>query len=257
MTVVFGGVSGNVSAPASDIAAAALLEIGVTAAGDQAPNAEDSAWAIQKLQRQIDQWNAQESLVFGVNFSQFTLIPNHAPHTIGPGGDFNLPTQPVKVNSARFVLNSLGPNPVDSLIEIKDKDWWAANPTKSQISSITTHIYYETGAALGQANFWPICNVANPVRLEIWNTMPQALTPNTVLGFVAGYWDAMVLDLAVRLCPSFEKPVSPDLREQWNRAMRVISANNAIPPRMDTDAGMPNSRRGGRPDFNFLTGMRE
>jgi hypothetical protein len=241
---------------AQDIVDAALQEINITAQGEKS-NYEDSAWGLQKLQRELDQMNAREEIIFSHAFTLFTLIGNHGPHTIGPGGDFNIPTRPVKIPSATFVLGGSSGNPVDSPIKMKDADWWAANPVKSLLSSITTHLYYDPASPLGNLNFWPICTVANPVRLEMWNSLAQALSLNSVLGFPQGYWDAIVYDLAVRLCPSFEKGVPPDLREQWNRAMRIIEANNDEPPRIDTDSGMPNSRKGGRPDWNFLTGMRE
>jgi len=156
-------------------------------------------------------------------------------------------------------LNSTSANPVDSpQIRIQDEAWWAANPLKSLVSSIVTDLYYEPGSPLGNLNFYPICNTAAPVRLETWNSLAQATNLQTKLGFVQGYWDGIVLDLMMRLCPSYNRAVSADLREQWNRAMRVIQANNDKPPRIETDGGgMADSRRGGRPDFNFLTGMRE
>jgi hypothetical protein len=258
MAVVFTAQNQAVTATAQDIVAAALLEIQITAAGEN-PNPEDAGWGLQKLQRLIDQWNARRELIYSIGFQQFTLVANLAPHTIGPGGTFQLSTRPVTIASASFILNATaGGTPVDAPIAIKDKDWWAANPTKTLLSAITTHLYYEPTAPLGTLNFWPICNVANPVRLELWNSLQQAISLGTTLGFAAGYWDAVVTDLAVRLCPSFGKQVSPDLREQWNRAMRIIEANNDAPPRIDTDCGgMPNTRKGARPDFNFLTGLRE
>jgi len=96
------------------------------------------------------------------------------------------------------------------------------------------------------------------VRLEIWDSLTQPVSLATKLGFVQGYWDWIVCDLAVKLCPSYNRLVPQDLREQWNRASRIVQANNDGPPQIDTSgAGMPNSRRGGRPDYNFLTGLRE
>jgi hypothetical protein len=256
MTVTLTAGDQAVTALASDIVTAALQEIGVTAAGE-VPDPQDSAWGLQKLQRMIDQWNAVRELIFAVSFLQFNLTANHSPHTIGPNGDFNLPIRPVDVASASFILNSGTSNPVDSPIQIKTKDWWAALPTKTLLSSIVTHLYYEPTNPLGTLNFWPVCTVANPVRIEIWNSISQAVSLKTQLALPQGYWEAAVMDLAVKLCPSFERPVSPDLKEAWNRAMRIIEENNYQPPRIATDDAMPNSRKGGRPDFNFLTGLRE
>ncbi len=257
MTVAFTNTNNAVSALASDIAQGALEEIGVLAEGEKV-SAGDLSVAMPRLQRWIDQVNARRELIYSISFLQFNLLPNHAPHTIGPNGDFNLPLRPVKIIGANFILNAGSSNPIDSPgIRIKDADWWNANPTKSLQSSIVTHLYYDPSTPLGTLNFWPICNVANPVRLEMWNSLAQPISPNSQLALPPGYWDATVLSLARKLCPVFNKAFSPDLKEMFNQAMRIIEGNNDKPPRIDTDMGSPNNRKGGRPDFNFLTGLRE
>lgn len=247
------------SYPARNIITSALREIQVLSAGETA-SAEDFAWGLEKLQRAVDQFNARRDLIFSVSLQDFTLQANHAPHTIGPSGDFNIPLRPVLIKSAIFILNGASANPVDTPIHIRDSKWWVDNPLKSLTSEIVTDLYYDPNIPLGALNFFPICNSANPIRLEFWNSLTQPLNLDTLLAFAPGYWEATVVDLAVRLCPSFERPVSQDLREQWNRAMRIIEANNEHAPRIDTDGGgMPSANRQTdcRPDFNFLTGLRE
>jgi hypothetical protein len=256
MPATFSAANAAVSVAPRDLILSALYEINAVAPGEPLL-AEDAAWGLEKLQRLIDQFNARRELIFSVGFNLYNLQANHAPHTIGPGGDFNVPLRPVKIVSAAFILNS-GSQPIDRPINIRDDDWWAANTLKSLGSSIVTDLYYDEASPLGNLNFYPISTLANPVRLETWSSLAQAVNLQSKLGFVQGYWDAVVTDLAVRLCSSYEKPVSPDLREQWMRAMRIIEANNDGPPRIETDGGgMASSGRGGRPDFNFLTGLRE
>lgn len=236
-----------------------MREIGYLGASET-PAAEDADWCLEKLQREIDQFNARRELIFSVGFQLFTMKANHTPHTIGPGGDFNIPVRPTTIAGWSFILNGSSANPVDVPGYVRDDDWWQNNPLKSLASEISTDLYYSPDSPLGNLYFFPICNRANPVRLEIWSSLPQAVSLDTVLGFPQGYWDAVVLDLAVRICPSFEKSVSSDLREQWNRAMRIIEANNDGPPRIETNCGgMPETkaRNDSRPDFNFLTGLRD
>lgn len=233
----------------------ALEEIGVLAEGEAVTPGLSSV-ALPRLQRWVDQVNARRELIFSVSFLQFTLTANHAPHTIGPNGDFNLPVRPVRIQSGAFLLNS-GSQTVDMPIKIRDSDWWAGNPVKSLQSSIVTHLYYDPASPLGNINFWPICTLGNPVRLELWNSITVPLVLQSTLSLPQGYWDAMVLSLAKKCAPLFGMSVSPDLREDHNKAMRIIEANNDGPPRINTDDGSPNNRKGGRPDFNFLTGLRE
>jgi hypothetical protein len=247
-----------ITASPRDLIYSALLEIGVQAQGEPL-QAEDAQWGLEKLQRAIDQHNARREMIFSHSFLVFTLQANHAPHTIGPNGDFKLAIRPVEIVSANFILNPNSNNPVDSPpIRIRDDAWWADVPLKALTSEVVTDLYYDAAGPLGNCNFYPICSVSNPVRLEIWNSLAQAVSLDSKLGFVQGYWDAIVSDLAVKLAPSYSRSVSPELREQWNRAMRIIQGNNDGPPRIDTNCGgLPSEHRGGRPDFNFLTGLRE
>lgn len=255
MTVALSNANNAVSALASDIIQGALEEIGVLAEGEKV-SAGYLSVSMPRLQRWIDQVNARRELIYSISFQQFTLLPNHAPHTIGPNGDFNIPLRPVRIVGAAFLLNS-GSQTVDTPIRVMDDDWWAGLPTKSLQSPVVTHLYYDEAVPLGNLNFWPICTIANPVRLEIWNSIAQAVSPQTKIALPPGYWDAAVLSLAKKLCPVFNRPFNQELREDWNKAMRIIEANNDKPPRIDTDCGSPNNRKGGRPDFNFLTGLRE
>lgn len=255
MTTTFTNSNNAVSALASDIVQGALEEIGVLAEGEKV-SAADLAVGMTRLQRWIDQVNARRELIYSISFQVFTLTANHAPHTIGPQGDFNIPLRPVDIQSAAFILNS-GSQAVDMPIHIRDADWWDGLPVKSLSDSVVTQLYYDPAAPLGNLNFWPICNLANPVRLQMWNSIAQAIAPTATLLLAPGYWDATVLSLARKLCLVFNKPVTPDLKEMWNHAMRVIEGNNDKPPRIDTDMGSPNNRKGGRPDFNFLNGLRE
>ena len=249
---------------ALDMVRSAMYEINVLAAGET-PNAGDGSWGLEKLQRLTDKLNAIRQVIYSLNFTEFTLIPNHAPHTIGPSGgattpDFVMNPRPVKIVSASFILNAgQGQNEVDSpRLNIRDHQWWADLPVKSQLSSICTDLYYDPATPFGNLNFWPICTIANPVRLETWNSLTVPLALNTTLIFPQGYWDAIVLTLAVELASSYEKEPSQTLSERARLAMSIIMGNNAQPPRIRTDNSMPRiPHSSGRPDYNFLTGLRE
>lgn len=258
MAVTFSGSS--VTARAADIIQSAAYEIAVFAPGEPVDAAE-AQWALEVLQRIIDQWNARRALIYSVGFTLYNLTANKGPHTIGPTGDLKTGPaaqyRPVNVASCSFVLNPGASNPVDLPVQMRDKDWWAANPLKSLTSSIITDCYYEPASPNGNLNFFPICNTNGVVRLEQWSSLAQALTLQTQLGLVQGYWEALVTTLALALCPSFEKQPSPELVARQAVAIKAIFENNNPAPRIDTASGMPGSAGSGRPDFNFLTGMRE
>lgn len=240
---------------AYDLVRSALLEINILS-GTEAPNGSLGAWGLEKLQRLIDRLNAIREAIYNVNFSLFTMTANHTPHTIGPGGDFDVTTRPTKIVSAAFILNS-GSQQVDMPINVRDDQWWADNPVKSLTSSISTDLYYSPDVALGNAYFWPICNIANPVRLEMWMSLVVPLKLDTQLNFPQGYWEAIVTSLAAEMCERFGRQPSPTLATRQKEAMRAIIGNNAKPPRIRTDNSMPSSGGSGRPDFDFLTGLND
>lgn len=241
---------------AGDVVTSALLELGVYGI-DEPLSAEDKAFGLQKLQRLIDSINAQRELIFGISFQTFNLIASHGPHTIGPAGDFAVTPRPVDVASCSFILNSATANPVDLPVRMRDKDWWSANPLKSLQSSIVTDCYYNSGAPNGELNFFPISNVIAPVRLELWSSIANPVAYTTALTMPQGYSDLLVYNLAVALAPAFNANPSPLLIGLAQRALATVEANNNEPPRIVTTDGMPGAGGSGRPDFNFLTGMRE
>jgi len=245
---------------AFDLVRSAMLEIN-TIAANETPNAGDAGWGLEKLQRLIDKLNAIRQAIYGVTFTEFTLIPNHAPHTIGPTGDFVITPRPVRIPYASFILNpGQGANEVDAPpINIRDAAWWASLPTKNLPSSVVTDLYYDPAVPNGNLNFWPICTLSNPVRLETYTSLVVPITLTTQLTYPTGYWDAIVLTLASELCSAFGVPADTraDVGGRARLAMSIIMGNNAKPPRIRTDSSMPNSGNSGRPDFDFLTGLND
>lgn len=258
MPVTFAGAS--VTAKAVDLIQSAAYETGAFSPGEAVAAAE-ALWALEVLQRIIDQWNAKRAMIYSVGFYSYTLTANLAPHTIGPSGTLSsgpaASSRPVCIGSASFVLNSGGSNPVDLPVQVRDKDWWAANPLKGMSSSIITDLYYDPAQPNGNLNFFPICNTNGVVRLEMWNPLTQAVTLQTPLALAQGYWEALVTTLALALCPSFEKQPSAVLVARQAGAIKTVFENNDPAPRIDTAAAMPDAAGSGRPDFNFLTGLRE
>lgn len=242
------------SSSAGDIITDALKEIQAIQAGET-PSAEDMADGLRKLQRLIDSWQARRLLVWSVSFNDsFTLIPNHAPHTIGPqGADFNVAVRPVKVEYCNVILNTSTPN-VRVPLTIRDDQWWAYNRVQGVSTSYPTDLFYSPDWPNGTLNLWPVPTAAWPIELVIWAQVTQVTKPTDSISMPPGYWDAMVYSLAVSLLPAYEKPPNPALGLLAQKAVAQIESNNAGSPIISTiDAGMPDTNRK-RGDFNWLTG---
>lgn len=245
-----------------DLITDAMIEIGMIAPGDIV-DAESGQWAFRQLNNLLDVWAARKAYVYSTNFTQYTLIPNHSPHTIGPTGDFVVAQRPVRIESCAVRLNFSGSFVDSPRLNIRDADWWAANSVKEITSSICTDLYYDASWDNGNLYFWPIPNVALPVLLETWQAIAQldAITdpiggPGGADTLPQGYRAAIIFTLAQMLCPGAQKEASPELIAKVREANKAVFGNNNPPPRIATqDAGMPKKGAGKKANFNWVSGQ--
>lgn len=250
--------SWTVAKKSLELITSALRTLNVCSA-TETPSAPQGTLGLEYLQRLIDQWNAREELIYNVSFDEYTLIANHQPHTIGPGGDFDVPLRPVKLVKCALVLTTGAAIPIDILQYQADDAWWAANAIKGLTSTLPAAVYYSPDIPLGQLFFWPIPTEVNDIRLETWKNLTMPVDLSTSLVMPQGYWDAIVYTLAIKLAIPYGRPVSPDLRQAHSEAMHAIMGNDNPAPRISLNGGgIADARDSAQviPDWNFLTGQR-
>lgn len=241
----------SITVTSEQLISAALQEIGAQSPGEPVSN-DDNPWVLQKLQRVIDNFNARLPMIYNVNFSTFTLVANLAPHTIGPTGTFAVNQRPIDIPSISLILNNTSPSQVEIPLNRRDQDWWAAQNVKNLKSAIPTDYYYSQDWPNGQIYFWPVPSAVNNVLIQSRQVLAEITSYVQAFTMPPGYWDAVVYSLAVALGPSYEKPISADLRSLMNEAIRAVQSNNIQSPRGSTaDAGMPGV--GGRGGWNYYS----
>ena len=246
----------SITVTAAQLISAMMQEIGVLAAGEQ-PSLDDSAWGLQKLQRLIDRYNAREAMVYNVGFQQFTLVPNLAPHTIGPtpavgpAPTFVVNQRPVDIPTIGLIFSS-GAAGTEIPLYKMTQDEWAAERVKNLTSSFPIKYYYSPDWPNGSIFFWPIPTTVNNVLIQQRLVLGQITAYNQMFSMPPAYWDAIVYPGAISLCPSFKKTASPELKQLAAEALKAIQTNNIKSPKGSTlDAGMPGTADGG---FNWQTG---
>lgn len=235
----------------------AFAEIGVFA-GTQTPDATSSALALRVLNRELDQWAALKRFVWAVEFSEFTLTPNHQPHLLGPGltsPDFAVAQRPVRIEGANLVLTNVNPV-VDLKLNIRDAAWWRSQTVKGIATDIPTDLYYEPDWPNGSIFLWPVPTFAYGIRLELWTLISQFTSLAAAFSFPPGYLKAIVLTLAEKLCRAWGRPSMPDLIAEARDARAKLQTANISSPRIaSADFGTGGSRGGLRSSFNYLSGM--
>jgi hypothetical protein len=228
----------------------AMQEIGALAGGEAAP-IDDAAWILQKLQRMIDTWNAKRVMVYANFFKSFTLVANLAPHTIGPGGTFDINQRPVEIPTIGLQLTNSTPNTEIPLYRMTAAEW-ADERVKQLKSDIPTKYYYEPNWPLGSIYFWPVPSAVNNVLLQMRSVIVEPTAYNASFTMPPGYWNLAVYELAIEIAPSFERPISADLRERYQQAKIAVLSNNIKSPKGFTaDAGMPGGGAG--EGFNYFS----
>lgn len=232
----------------------ALTEINVAVPG-QPLSAADANWLLGKLNSELDYWSARKVYAYNVGFQRYTLIPNHSPHTIGPTGDFVVTQRPVRIAAWDLIVSTGGSTEVDLPRKpVRDDDWWASVQLKSLATNVPTDLYYSPDFPNGSLYFWPISNIAQDVRLELWGLLTQLVDLNATIALPPAYKKALTLTLAELACPRYNKEVHPILAREAAGARRAVQGNNNQSPRIATaDFGMP-TRSGRKNDFNWVTG---
>lgn len=244
-----GVASGLGAVPMSVVIVDALNEINASAAGDT-PGAEDVAFGLGKLNRLLDNWNADGASIYADQYSTFTLTPSLSPHTIGPSGTFYAIQRPEDIIAARLVL--VFSQSIFEPIVIRDRAWWLAQPVPGLTSSIVTDLYYEPSWPNGSLYFQPVPSAAMSVELTT-RVVLGAVTLTDTFSLPPGYRDAVTLTLAESMAPAFGQTASATLVMAASKARARAFGRNVKVPRMSTsDAGMPGGSGGG--DYNYLTG---
>lgn len=244
---------------ALDVITQAFLEPAIYGPVDLPLQDADAQFGLDYLNQLLDQRAALKRFAYSINFSVYTLTPNHAPHLIGPGltsPDFAADQRPVRIEGASLILNTVNPAVDSPILTIRDDDWWLNQRVKGLTSAVPTDLYYNPNWPNGELNFWPVPNYPYGVRLELWGLISQFASLTTVFSLPPAYKRATVLRLAAMLCRPYGRTVSADLREDLRMAEAALESNNIGSPRIQSadfgTAGRPGGRRG---DFNYYSGQ--
>lgn len=230
----------------------ALLEIRMGRAGDSL-EPELLQWALGKMNRLFDKWNADPEAKFDIGFASYTPIVNQQVYSLGPSSaDWTVTQRPDHIKGANLILAGSSPA-VRTPIEIVDDEWRLSEPVLGTTSAIVTKLYYGPSFPNGSVTLWPKpTTAANLIELMTDSLLSQYNMTDT-LWLPFGYREAVTLTLAELLAPGCGQTASPDLKAQAADARIIVFGNNVSARNIRTrDGGMPGGRRGG--GYSYRTG---
>lgn len=214
----------------------ALLQIGILDPSE-GMDAGQAQSALRTLNRMIQVWNADELMVYSVNRETFPLVPNQQSYTIGPGGNFNT-QRPVVIDMVSVIQNTTGSNPVEIPIEIYNDEQWRDLTVKNTPSTFPLVMWATGDFPLNVLWFWPIPQQVNNIVLYAWNQVADFPNINATVQFPPGYEEAIVNNLALRLCPMYGVQPNPGVVALAQGSMARIKRINWEPSYRTVDAGL-------------------
>lgn len=235
------------SLTARTIVTDALKDLGAIGLADT-PSPSDAQYALSKLNRLIDLWNAQREAIYADNFPTFTLTPSLNPHTIGPtGATWTVDQRPVSIEGIQLRISSTDTLPLWP----RDAAWWQGLPAPGLSSAYPTDYYYDPTWSNGKVYFYPVPSSALTVQLQVRAVLGE-YTLDTVFTMPPGYRDAITKTLVEECDGLGAAVVSPKQSLAASRARAVIFGNNLVVPKLTSPAGLPTGRTG---YFDYQTGQ--
>jgi hypothetical protein len=249
----FGGnLAGLTGETAAGLIYAALRKAAVTLGPGRTPSPAQQQDAIDELRRLTGSLNCDRLFIFSRSTQAFPLT-GATSYTIGqdPSGtvtaDFDTP-RPQLIESAN-ILSSTTPE-ISWPLAIVDATTWAqlppAIPTAPGIPEV---LYNDRAAPISTLYLYGAPMAGYQLELFTWYQVPTYTSESDLVFLPLQYEDALVLNLACRLAPHFQRPVDPDVRQQARESLMRLMSINAPQPIADT-SGLGCS--GGR--FNIYQG---
>ena len=114
---------------------------------------------------------------------------------------------------------------------------WAQIRLQDIANTIPEVLYNDRAYPLSTLYLWGQPMAGRPLELFFWTPDPDVSDDLTdVVLLPPGYEDALVLNLAVRLAPHFQRAVDQDVRNDAQKALMRLESINAPQPIADTSA---------------------
>lgn len=230
-----------------DIIRDALLEIGVLGEGET-PSADAQAGVLRSLNRMLSGWSTENLLLYEKVREEFTLVAGTAAYTIGESAATFNTVRPITLEEAKIEIQ--GSNPFEVPLNILNIQEYAAIALKGSGSNIPTDLFLSGSYPNETMTLYPVPAEANKLVLYSLKPFSAFAAVSDSVSFPPGYEDAIINNLALKLCPSYGKEPSMTLLSAAMESKANIKRKNIKPVYLTCDqAVLGNSR-----SFNIYSG---
>jgi hypothetical protein len=237
-SAVFGGAvpPGAVIQVGQGLLYPALRKAAITLGPQRTPSPAQFQDAIDELNRLIGSLNCDRLFIYGLDILTFPLQAGKKTYTIGqdPTGtliaDWDAP-RPQAITYATVIVGALR-YPVN----VMTPQEWASIAQQDIGTSIPQALYNDKAYPLSNISIWGQAFASSTIELYTWHSVPKCSALTDAVLLPDGYEDALVLNLACRLAPHFQREVHPDVRQQARESLMRVLSLNAPQPIADTSA---------------------
>lgn len=209
---------------ALEVIKGAMLRVGVLDP-IEAPTAEQVAVCLDALNGLID--TMQTSALSGIGQVEYVASVTAGSVTIGPTGQIDVP-RPLLIAGAYCRISG-----IDYPVEVIIKQEWDSIDIKALGSTWPEVCWYDDAMPIGTVRFWPIPVGAVEVHLTVTDQLLPFGTAHTSQHLGQGLKRALVLSLALEVCPIFGAQPTPQLLRDASNAMRAYKRTRADVPQLD------------------------
>lgn len=198
----------------------------------ETPSATMYADGLRMLNRMCDTLSNNDD--FAYYASQYSMaMTGQTSFTIGPTGDL-IQARPIKIDTA--VVTRLG---ITYPVKVIDNQRYDDLTLKTLSGANTAAIYYEGTYPNGTVYCYPL-STGCTLQMRVLNQVKNFAATTTQIDMPEGYEDFLMLGLAIRMAPSYGRPVNPDTRTAYKAAKKLVMNTNQVVPTME----LPNAVMG-------------
>lgn len=217
-----------INATVSDLINASMRSAGILAVGESA-SANEAQDALLSLNMVLEDFSIRGQMVFSTDKLTLTLIPSQQVYTLGNGGDLNI-SSPFDIYNASILSNGYE----QPIYILKTTQEWQNLNINNFNYGLTTNLPYSiflTGDyPLNKLYVYPTPTTSMELILYVKKQLNTFIDIFQSVEFPQGYFEALMLELAKKICIENGNPISNDLYKQSQRANQNLVSVNAEAP---------------------------